>query len=159
MLDDVTFREARFEDIGALVALYADDDLGQTRETPQDEIDTAYINAFHAVEQDPNHQLLVGVQGGAVVATLQLCFLPGLSRRGAWRAQVEAMRVAKPLRGQGIGRLLLDWAVSKAKARGCRLVQLTSDRQRPDAHRFYENAGFEPSHVGFKRQIGNQTHE
>jgi len=144
-------RPARREDLAALVALYADDVLGQTREAGA--ADAGYEQAFEAISADPNHMLTVGEIDGEIVATLLLSFLPGLSRNGAWRAQIEAMRVAGPLRGRGLGRQLLDWAVEEARARGCRLVQLTSDRRRPEAHRFYENAGFEPTHLGFKLSL------
>lgn len=145
----MTIRVAGPDDLARLVALYADDALGQSRDgavaAPE-----AYRAGFDAIDGDPNHILAVGEIDGEVVATLLLSFLPGLSRGGAWRAQIESMRVDSRLRGQGLGQRLLDWAVEQARARGCRLVQLTSDRQRPAAHRFYERAGFVPSHVGFK---------
>lgn len=147
----MTIRPARRADLPALIALYADDDLGRGREaaTP----DGAYLSAFAAIEADPNHLLLVGESSGRIVATLLLSFLPGLSRHGAWRAQIEAMRVAQDLRSGGLGRQLLDHAVEEARRRGCALVQLTSDRSRVAAHRFYENAGFEASHLGFKLTV------
>jgi GNAT superfamily N-acetyltransferase len=152
---DTTFliRPAVASDVATVVALYADDDLGQFRESPQPEVSARYTDAFAAIARDPNHQLVVGVIEDDIVATLLLSFLPGLSRNGAWRAQIESMRVARPWRGQGLGRILLDWAVVRARDRGCDLVQLTSDRQRPAAHRFYEAAGFEASHVGFKLKL------
>ncbi len=148
----MSIRPARREDLPALIALYADDDLGKAREaaTP----DARYMTAFDTISADPNHLLVVGKVDGEIVATLLLSFLPALSRHGAWRAQIESMRVAQALRGQGRGRELLDWAVETARGRGCALVQLTSDRRRPDAHRFYERAGFNPSHIGFKLDLG-----
>ena len=142
-------RPARAEDLPAIVALYADDDLGRNRDGLAG-LDDSYKQAFAAIQSDPNHLLVVGEQAGAVVSTLLLSFLPGLSRGGAWRAQIEAMRVAGHLRDQGLGRELLDWAVAAARARNCALVQLTSDKARDDAHRFYERAGFTPSHIGYK---------
>ncbi|KUF09934.1 GNAT family N-acetyltransferase [Pseudoponticoccus marisrubri] len=147
----LSIRPARTEDLPALIALYADDDLGRTREagTP----DPAYQSAFAVIDADPNHMLLVGEQDGRAVATLLLSFLPGLSRHGAWRAQIESMRVASDLRGHGLGQLLLDWALAEARRRGCALVQLTSDRSRPAAHRFYERAGFEATHLGYKMTL------
>lgn len=147
----LSIRPARQADLPALIALYADDDIGQTRE--QTTPDQAYQSAFDAITADPNHLLTVGEVDGAIAATLLLSFIPGLSRHGAWRAQIEAMRVARALRGQGLGRILLDWAVDEARRRGCTLVQLTSDRRRIEAHNFYERAGFEPSHFGFKRSL------
>ncbi|WP_428929181.1 N-acetyltransferase family protein [Marinibacterium sp. SX1] len=150
---DLTIRPARAADIPVLVALYADDDLGKLREETGAAPDQGYMEAFAAIDTDPNHVLAVGECDGRVVATLLLSFLPGLSRHGAWRAQVEAMRVARDLRGQGLGRQMIDWAVGQARARGCALVQLTSDQRRPEAHRFYEQAGFVPSHLGFKLRL------
>lgn len=148
MTPDLTIRAARAEDIPRLVALYADDVIGQARDGAH--VDQGYTAAFHAIDTDPNHILAVGEAGGEIVATLLLSFLPGLSRGGAWRAQIEAMRVASTHRGQGLGQRMLDWAIAQARARNCRLVQLTSDVQRADAHRFYQRAGFTPSHIGFK---------
>lgn len=148
----LTIRTATPDDIDALVALYADDDLGRSREAPPT-ADPAYRTAFDAIDRDPNHILAAGEIEGRIVATLLLSFLPGLSRGGAWRAQIEAMRVASDLRGQRLGEQMIDWAVERARARGCTLMQLTSDRSRKDAHRFYERLGFEPSHMGFKRTL------
>jgi GNAT superfamily N-acetyltransferase len=147
----LSIRPARQEDLAALVMLYGDDDIGVSRELA--EPDSAYRDAFDAIQSDPNHMLLVGEAEGQVVATLLLSFLPGLSHHGAWRAQIEAMRVARHLRGQGVGRALLDWSVEEARRRGCTLVQLTSDRRRADAHRFYERAGFDATHLGFKLSL------
>ncbi len=117
------------------------------------ETDEAYQSAFDAIEADPNHMLVVGERDGKIFATLLLSFLPGLSRHGAWRAQIEAMRVSGASRGQGIGQELLDWSIEKARQHGCTLVQLTSDRRRTNAHRFYERAGFEPTHFGYKMSL------
>lgn len=147
----LSIRGANDGDLPALIALYADDDIGVSREAT--EVDAAYQSAFDAIQSDPNHLLVVGAYGDEIVATLLLSFLPGLSRHGAWRAQIEAMRVARHLRGQGVGQALLDWAITEARNRGCALVQLTSDRRRPDAHRFYERAGFTPSHLGYKLSL------
>ncbi|MBP0483551.1 GNAT family N-acetyltransferase [Sagittula salina] len=152
MTSSLTIRAATIADIDTLVALYADDALGQTRDG-RPGTDDAYRAAFDAIDGDPNHILAVGELEGRVVATLLLSFLPGLSRGGSWRAQIEAMRVASDHRGGGLGRAMLDWSIEQARARGCALVQLTSDRQRPDAHRFYERAGFTPSHYGFKLSL------
>jgi GNAT superfamily N-acetyltransferase len=144
----LSIRHARESDLAALIALYGDDDIGVTREAG--EPDDTYQSAFDAIQKDPNHVLVVGELDGQIVATLLLSFLPGLSRHGAWRAQIEAMRVASSQRGQGLGRSLLDWSIGEARRRGCALVQLTSDRRREDAHRFYERAGFKASHFGYK---------
>ena len=152
---DLLIRPAGSADLAAIIALYADDDLGKLREEAGRAPDQPYLDAFDAIDRDPNHVLAVATIGGdpRIIATLLLSFLPGLSRHGAWRAQVEAMRVARDLRGQGLGRQMIDWAVGQARARGCALVQLTSDQRRPEAHRFYEQAGFVPSHLGFKLRL------
>ena len=109
-----------------------------------------YVLAFEAVDADPAHLLVVAEDGGRVVATLQLSFLPGLARRGALRAQVEGVRVHPGRRSSGLGSALLEWARIEAERRGCALIQLTSDKRRADAHRFYTRLGYVPSHEGFK---------
>ncbi|MDL5155215.1 GNAT family N-acetyltransferase [Actinomycetospora termitidis] len=110
-----------------------------------------YERAFAAIDADPRHLLVVATdRGGPVVGTLQLSFLPGLARRGAWRGQIEAVHVAASHRGLGLGGWMIRWAVDESRRRGCGLVQLTSAVERRDAHRFYERLGFTASHVGFK---------
>jgi GNAT superfamily N-acetyltransferase len=123
--------------------------VGATRDGADSGLEP-YLRAFAAVDADPAHRLLVADAGGQVVATIQLSFLPGLARRGALRAQIEAVRVAADRRGSGLGEAMLGWAIEQARHRGCALVQLTSDKQRPQAHRFYERLGFVASHEGFK---------
>ena len=149
-MQDVVFRRATAQDLPAIVALLADDELGRARETPGD---PAYAAAFAAIERDPNQLLAVAALGDTVVGTLQLSFLPGISHRGAWRGEVEGVRVAAERRGTGLGRRLLEWAIGQCRARGCRMVQLTSNKRRADAHRFYGALGFEPSHTGFKLML------
>lgn len=146
----VTFRSARRDELAAIVALLADDVLGATRELVATDLDPRYSAAFDALDRDPNQQLVVAVDGEMVVGTLQLSFLPGISRLGAWRGQVEAVRIAADRRGTGLGAAMMDWAVAACRARGCSQVQLTTDRQRFDAHRFYDRLGFTPSHLGYK---------
>ncbi|MCZ2829664.1 GNAT family N-acetyltransferase [Modestobacter sp. VKM Ac-2986] len=146
----VIVRDAQEKDLPAIVALYADDELGSTREQPGEPLVPEYLRAFAAVTDDPRTRLVVAEVDGVVVGTLQLSFLPHLVRRGGERAQVEAVRVASSQRGSGLGRELLTWAVEQARGRGCVLVQLTTDATRPDAHRFYESLGFTASHVGMK---------
>jgi GNAT superfamily N-acetyltransferase len=146
----VTFRPATEADLPAIVAMLADDRLGAAREDTSLPLAPGYRAAFAAIAADPNQLLVVGETGGAVVATMQLSFLPGLSHRGAWRGQVEAVRVAAPLRGRGIGEAMMAWAVARCRERGCRQLQLTTDKSRRDAHRFYARLGFEASHEGMK---------
>lgn len=148
----VSLRRARREDVAAIAALLADDVLGESREHAAD-LDP-YLAAFERIDADPAHLLVVADDGGAVVGTLQLSVLPSLSRRGALRAQVEAVRVGASHRGRGLGQALLLWSVEEARARGCSVVQLTTDKQRTDAHRFYERLGFVASHEGLKLDLG-----
>jgi ribosomal protein S18 acetylase RimI-like enzyme len=145
---DLTFRRATLADLPAVIALLADDELGRTREAPDHR--APYETSFAAIDADPNQLLVVGESRGATVATMQLTFIPGLSRRGTWREQIEGVRVSSSVRGGGIGEQLITWAIAQARERGCALVQLTSDASRADAHRFYERLGFVASHTGFK---------
>lgn len=126
----VIFRDARREDVPAIVALLADDMLGAEREAAADE---AYQAAFEQVESDPRSRLIVAEEDGQVAGTLQLNMLPGLSRRGTLRAQIEGVRVAAPHRGHGLGRAMIEWAIGQARENGCGLVQLTSDKRRGNA--------------------------
>jgi GNAT superfamily N-acetyltransferase len=144
-------RRAVSADIPAIVEMLADDELGAARESPDDL--APYQAAFAGLERDPNQYLMVAVSGGVVVGTFQLTLVRGLSRRGATRAVIEAVQVHHSARGAGIGEQMIRWAVQESGRRGCGLVQLTSDKTRPGAHRFYERLGFVPSHIGFKLQI------
>ncbi|WP_245783390.1 MULTISPECIES: GNAT family N-acetyltransferase [Amycolatopsis] len=141
-------RRATAGDIEAIVAMLADDDLGRGRETPADL--APYRDAFARIDADPNQFLAVAEEAGDVVGSLQVTFVPGLSRRGATRAIVEAVRIRADRRSRGLGGVLVKWAIDEARRRNCALVQLTSDAARTDAHRFYLRLGFEQSHLGFK---------
>jgi GNAT superfamily N-acetyltransferase len=150
----VTLRRAQAADIPAIVDLLAADQLGAARDGVRTAADlTAYERAFRAIDDDPAHLLLVAESKGAIAGTLQLSFIPGLARRGALRAQIEAVRVAAGYRGRGLGGAIVEWAIGEARRRGCSLVQLTSDKSRADAHRFYERLGFVASHEGLKRSL------
>ena len=153
--DLVVLRMARREDVPAIVELLAADQLGVTRDGVRDAADlAAYEQAFLAIDADPAHVLLVADSGEVVVGTMQLSFLPGLARRGALRAQIEAVRVAESTRGSGLGAAMMRWAIEEARRRGCALVQLTSDKARADAHRFYQRLGFVASHECMKLKLG-----
>lgn len=141
-------RPATRDDVTAVVALLADDPLGAGREDPGDP--ETYATAYDRVAADPAQHLVVAESDGRVVGTLQLSVVPGLSRRGATRAVIEGVRVARGERGSGLGTELVTWAVEESRRLGCSLVQLTSDAGRVDARRFYERLGFVASHVGFK---------
>lgn len=139
------------EDVPAIAELLAADDLGATRDGVRDAADlAAYLEAFKAIDADPAHVLLVADSGAGLVGTLQVTFLQGMSRRGALRAQIEAVRVAAGMRGSGLGTAMFAWAIEEARRRGCALVQLTTDKSRTSAHRFYRRLGFVASHEGMK---------
>lgn len=144
-------RPAVTGDVHTIVALLADDPLGRTRDGIVDgESLEPYLTAFATIDADPAHQVVVATVGGVVVGTLQLSILPGLARRGASRAQIEAVRVAEDYRSAGLGAAMITWAIEEAERRKCALVQLTTDKSRADAHRFYARLGFTASHEGFK---------
>lgn len=156
MPDRVTIREARREDVADIVRLLADDHLGAGREVVSDPPLPAYFEAFEKVAADPRNLLAVAVAedaGGRVVGTLQLTFIPGLSNQGAELALIEAVRVDSTLRGQGLGQVLVGWALDEARRRGCRFVELFTHASRIDAQRFYERLGFEKSHAGMRRAL------
>lgn len=147
----VRVRRARATDLPAIVAMLADDELGARREQLADPLPSSYASAFEAIDADPNIELVVAEAGdGSVVGTLQLSFTPHLAHRGGWRATIEAVRVHRTMRGAGLGRQMLEWAIARAAARDCRMVQLTTDKQRIDARRFYESLGFVATHEGMK---------
>jgi GNAT superfamily N-acetyltransferase len=148
-LPGLSARRAQRADLPRLLELLADDRLGKNREGVGSD-DPAYIRAFDTIDRDPNQQLLLAELDDRVVGMLQITFIPGLSRRGAWRANIEAVRVDSSLRGRGIGVWLMTRALDIARKRGCKLAQLTSDKQRDEAHRFYDKLGFVASHVGYK---------
>ena len=155
-VDGGTFRlrPAVRGDLPAIVRLLADDSMGAGRERQGDM--EPYERAFEAIDADPCHLLVVGelapqgAVGGPVVATFQISFLPGISRHGAWRSQIEGVRVAASVRGQGIGNRMMQWAIEESRRRGCTLMQLTTHKSRTAAHRFYQRFGFAADHEGMK---------
>jgi ribosomal protein S18 acetylase RimI-like enzyme len=149
----VVMRRATLADLPRIVQMLADDALGATRERFEDPLPTAYLDAFAAIEADPNQFLLVAEVSGTVVGVLQLTFIPGLTRLGSWRAMIEGVRVDGSQRGAGIGQQMVTWAIEEARRRSCRLVQLTTDKSRLDAHRFYERLGFVATHEGMKLDL------
>lgn len=151
----LAIRRATRDDLEAIVRLLADDALGATRESPATPLLEAYTEAFDAIDGDPRHELVVADRGARrTIAVLQLTVMPGITHRGMWRAQIEGVRVASDLRASGIGQALFEWAIARARERGCRMVQLMSDKRRPDAIRFYERLGFVASHEGLKLHLG-----
>ena len=147
----LALRRAAAEDVPSIVDLLAADQLGATRDgVTTDEDLQPYLDAFDVIDADPAHLRLVATDGAQVLATMQLSLLPGLARRGALRAQIEAMCVRHDYRSRGLGAVLFEWAIEEARRRNCALVQLTTDKSRADAHRFYERLGFVASHEGLK---------
>lgn len=146
------FREARREEVPAIVALLADDALGRSREAFKTSapVDPAYLSAFDAIDHDPNNRLIVADLEGEVAGCMQLTTIPHLTFKGGRRLQIEGVRVGAAFRSRKVGALMIDWAIGVARAEGCHLVQLTCNRERADAQRFYEGRGFEPTHVGYK---------
>jgi GNAT superfamily N-acetyltransferase len=149
-MSSVAFRRAASGDLEAIVGLLADDPIGSARESVGAPLDLCYEAAFAAIVSDPNQLLAVADRDGRVIGVVQLSFIPGLARRGMWRGQIEGVRIAGTERGAGTGRAMLMWAVEACRQRGCGLVQLTSDKRRHDAHRFYGALGFEATHEGYK---------
>ncbi len=133
--------------------MLADDVLGSTRERPQSPLPRSYEDAFHAIDEDPNVELVVGCMGDDVIAVAQISYTPHLSYGGRWRATVEGVRTAGHVRGRGIGAELMHHLIERARTRGCHMVQLTTDKRRQEAHRFYEKLGFKASHEGMKLHL------
>lgn len=149
----LTFREATRDDLPTLVALLVDDPLGARRERYELPLPASYERAFETIQSDPHNQLLLAEQHGTLAGMLQLTFIPYLTYQGGWRAQIEGVRVARTARGQGIGGQLVQEAIRRAEEKGCHLVQLTTDKTRPDALRFYQGLGFEATHEGMKLHL------
>jgi ribosomal protein S18 acetylase RimI-like enzyme len=150
----VDIRRARRDDVPAIVALLADDVMSASRGVTADVYEGHY-EAFEAIDSDPNQLLWVAEDGADLVGTLQLTFIPGISHNGAWRAQIEAVRVSSARRGSGLGTIMIEAAIEEARRHDCQLVQLTSTNSRTDAHRFYGRLGFTASHTGFKLSMSD----
>ena len=153
-VETLRFRLASESDLPAIVRMLADDPLGAQRERFEDPLPESYLSTFEAIRRDANQELIVGCDSANVpLAVMQLTFTPYLTHQGTWRATVEGVRVDKSVRGAGVGRKLLEHAMERARARGCRIVQLTTDKQRADAKAFYEALGFVASHEGLKLKL------
>jgi GNAT superfamily N-acetyltransferase len=156
---NLSFRTASREDLEPIVQLLADDPLGRWRETGTLPLLDSYVRAFEEIDRDPNNELVLAEHDGRVVGVLQLTFIPCITYRGGRRALVEGVRVSTELRSSGIGKRMLLWAIARARERHCHLVQLTSDKARSDAVRFYESLGFVPSHEGMKLHLSGAPGE
>jgi GNAT superfamily N-acetyltransferase len=150
----MNFRAAVRADVPAVLELLADDDISRARgfgtAPVAEDVDAAIWAAFDEIDADPNNELIVADEDGEVVATCQLTFIPGLSRNGARRMTIEAVRVRADRRRSGLGSAFMAYVLARGRERGCRMAQLTTDKRRADAHRFYERLGFVASHEGMK---------
>jgi GNAT superfamily N-acetyltransferase len=149
----VIFRTATRADLPAILALLADDEVSRSRGVVAEGTDARVWAAFEAIDADPRNELIVADDGGAVLGTCQLTFTPSLSRGGTERMTIEAVRVRTDLRGRGVGRAMMLWALDVARVRGCGLAQLTTDKRRTEARRFYASLGFTASHEGMKLDL------
>lgn len=152
-LMNTKFRPATITDLPEIVRMLADDFLGRQRERYEDPLPDSYLKAFREIEADPNNQLIVAERDGEVIGMMQLTFTPSISFQGGKRATVESVRVDEKYRGQGIGREMMLWTIERARSEGCISLQLTTNAEREDAHRFYKNLGFKGSHLGMKLSL------
>lgn len=146
----LNYRDATPADLPFIVGLYVEDSVVETEDDPAHAGDAPYLDALAAIDADPNQRLLVAELEGEAVGTIQLTFIPGIGRRGMWRGLVEGVHISASRRSEGLGGEMMGWALEQCEARGCGMVQLTSNKKRLDAHRFYERLGFKKSHEGFK---------
>jgi len=153
MAQSVQFRHAARHDLESIVGMLADDELGSRREDASLPLNRAYAAALEAIDADPNNELVVAVLDERIVGVLQITFIPYLTYQGGWRALIEGVRVASDARSAGVGRAMLEWAIDRAGERGCMMVQLTTDKARPDAIRFYQCLGFSATHEGMKLKL------
>ncbi len=149
----LSFRDAHVNDLAALVKMLGDDTLGRLREDLSTPTNSKYIEAFTHIKTDPNNELIVATLDEEIVGMLQLTFIPYLTHTGSWRCLIEGVRIHSGYRGKGLGGKLFEWAIQRAKQRNCRLIQLTSNKTRTEALKFYESLGFEASHEGFKLHL------
>ncbi|RKQ28342.1 GNAT family N-acetyltransferase [Oceanobacillus halophilus] len=153
MQTKIQFRTATENDLDSIVAMLADDVLGSKRERYEQPLPDSYINAFKAIKSDPNNELVVACNSIEVIGVLQITFTPYMTHQGGWRATIEGVRTSASVRGKGVGSELIKWAILRAEERGCHLVQLTTDKTRPDALKFYERLGFKATHEGLKLKL------
>ena len=146
----LTYRHATAADLPFIIGLIVEDSVIATNDSIEAAGHPDYLDALAAIEADPNEEMIVVEDDGSPVGCFQLTYLPGLMRRGMWRGQIEVVHVADGLRGRGLGSEMMRWALERCRERGCGMVQLTSNKKRTDAHRFYERLGFQKSHEGFK---------
>lgn len=154
-MNDLIARKMKKADLGIVVSLLADDELGRSREDKANVVHADYLRAFEQIHSDVNQYAAIFEINGEIIGCLQITFIPGLSRRGSLRGQIEGVRVSRDFRGKGYGAKMIAWAIKKCRDRGCRMVQLTSDKKRENAIQFYEKLGFVRSHEGFKLTLAS----
>ena len=152
-MSELKFRIATEQDLARIVEMLADDVLGSKRERYERPLPDSYIKAFQAITADPNNELVVACRGEEIIGVQQITFTPYITHQGGWRATIEGVRTSSSERGKGLGTELIRFGIQRAKERGCHLVQLTTDKKREDALRFYESLGFKASHEGLKMQL------
>lgn len=150
------FREATEQDIPELIRMLVDDELGKLREDTTIPVSGPYLSAFEQINRDPNNELIVVQSEQRIAGMLQLTFIPYLTHRGSWRCLIEGVRINKDFRGRGLGTRFFEWAIGRATERECAIVQLTSDKRRHDAIRFYQRLGFKATHEGFKLKLNEK---
>ncbi|MEQ1770431.1 MAG: GNAT family N-acetyltransferase [Devosia sp.] len=146
----LAYRKATPADIAFILGLIVEDSVIETGDDPLDAGDPRYAAAFAAIDADPNQEMIVVEEEGERVGCFQLTYMPGIMRRGMWRGQIENVHVRAASQNRGIGSAMMKWAIERCRERGCGIIQLTSNKKRLDAHRFYERLGFLKSHEGFK---------
>ncbi|MGE7758647.1 N-acetyltransferase family protein [Peribacillus sp. NPDC097895] len=149
----ITFRNATVKDLSEIVQMLADDVLGRNRERHENPLPKSYLKAFEAIDLDQNNELIVACRGEEIIGVQQITFTPYLTHQGGWRATVEGVRTASSERGKGIGRKMIQFAIERAKKRGCHIIQLTTDKKREESLRFYEHLGFTATHEGLKMKL------
>lgn len=152
-MKNVIIRKAVLTDLSEIIRLLFDDKLGNKRESYQDPLPQQYLTAFSNINLDKNAFLIVVENNGIIIGTLQLNIIQYLTYQGGKRAQIEGVRIAESHRGQGVGKIMLEWAISKARESQCHVIQLTTDKKRPDALAFYQKLGFIASHEGLKLHL------
>ena len=150
---ELVFRRATRQDVPGIVRMLADDALGAKRENYCLPLPESYYTAFDAIDADPNNELIFVELNEKPAGVLQITYIPSLTYQGRWRALVEGVRIDSGLRGMGIGHKLFMWIIERAREKGCHMLQLTSDKSRPEAIRFYESLGFVASHEGMKLRL------
>lgn len=153
MEQKLEFKIATEQDLVQIVAMLADDVLGSKRERYEQPLPESYIKAFQAIRDDPNNELIVAVDGNKIIGVQQITFTPYITHQGGWRATIEGVRTLSSVRGKGVGTKLIKWAIQRAKERGCHLIQLTTDKKRDNALRFYKHLGFHATHEGLKMKL------